>query len=62
MIEVKGHLVLRFGERVGMIQGDTVFLLKELSGQDKRKIREQLETEERTIDFGTLGTIRQVNR
>ena len=44
---------MRYGVRIGFVQGKAVFLNKELSGRDKRKIRELLGDDK--IEFGTIG-------
>jgi len=56
-IEVRGEIVFRFGERIGMTQGDTVHLFREISGIDKRIIREHYANEGRTVGFAKIGDI-----
>ena len=61
MIEVVGIQILKNRVRVGITQGNLVFLERELSGVDRRKIREALKAKGmKNVEFAKLGNITKV--
>lgn len=56
-LEIQGEVILRHGIRLGMLQGDTVYLLKEIAGIDKRDIRQHYEQHGRHVQFAQVGDV-----